>query len=258
MVETQEPLAARLDSSPGPESQRITSHWLRQVVFALIIGLVVLGIQLLVEERGEDRADDREARRDESELVRDNLQFVRSVVMAESTSEVQPTEENVDIDGDGFVDLAFDLRQRPFAGIQLPNQNLSGLNLAGAYFADSNLSGANLTMVDLSGAVLSNADLSGADLSYAILFDADLSGADLSGADLLGATFISADLSETDMSNADLEGADLEAAVVSLVDLSTANLSSAQIVGVIWDPDSPPRWPAGFSPPENAWISGDE
>ena len=256
MVQTQERPLDGLDRVPSVERARFTSHWLfRQVVFALIIGAVVLGTQIWIEERRENRENALAARVEERALLRDNLEFVRSVVMGQSRPETEVAEESEDFDGDGSIDPEFDLQRKPFAGIRLANQNLTRLDLSGADLADSDLSGADLARADLSGAVLRGANLSGAILSGAILFDSDLAGADLSSADLSGVVLISADLSGVDFSGANLNGADLDAADLSGVDLSTASLSGVHMPGVFWDPDSPPTWPPGWGPPTNAWST---
>lgn len=133
---------------------------------------------------------------------------------------------------------------RPFAGLDLQDQNLSRLNLAHAMFSYANLSGANLMAADmiaadLTGANLARADLSGANLSHGQFQDADLSGATLAGTnlthaslsqmDLAGVSLVGANLTNTDLSGADLTRANLTGAILANTDLTGANLAGAKL-----------------------------
>ncbi|WGJ88180.1 pentapeptide repeat-containing protein [Gordonia sp. SMJS1] len=50
---------------------------------------------------------------------------------------------------------------RPFAGLDLAEQNLRGLNLSRADLSDADLGGADLTRADLAGANLTNVNRPG-------------------------------------------------------------------------------------------------
>ena len=76
----------------------------------------------------------------------------------------------------------------------------------------------------------------------------DLSNRDLSGASLRGAELRSADLTGANLTKAYLTGANLTRST-----MSRANLTGTDLVRSKWDPKRPPKWPQGFTPPENAW-----
>lgn len=252
--------------------------WFRDLVIALVIGLLITVSGIAVQRHFDQQREGREralATQQHLQSLRlANLNFVR---------ERSSDEPRV---------------YRPFNGMDLQGQNLSGLhlvgadmreanladaNLRGAKFAAANLYRANLTDaiadgVDFSGADLNLANLTGAKLSatlteagmvQAILIGADLykaylpganmRGAKLSGAHLSDATLTRvvlsyADLTAADLSGAHLRGADLTGANLTLANLNGADLSEATLSGVdlsvICRPWSrPPRLPEGVTLP---------
>ncbi|MEO1268552.1 MAG: ribosomal protein L7/L12 [Myxococcota bacterium] len=94
--------------------------------------------------------------------------------------------------------------------------------------------GAQLPQHDLTGIELSECDLSGANLQGALLDHANLSYADLTGADLRGASLRNANLSSIYLHQSDLRGADL----------SEADLRHARLHGAHYDEHT--QWPEGF------------
>ncbi|HIK13038.1 MAG TPA: pentapeptide repeat-containing protein [Oscillatoriaceae cyanobacterium M33_DOE_052] len=136
--------------------------------------------------------------------------------------------------------------ERNFAGVALPEINLSRANLTGINFtdailsianlsgcnlSDANLSGAKLNVARLSGANLNKAKLNGAILNVANLVRANMSEAELMQAALIRAELIRADLSRANLKEANLNGADLREAKLRQVNLSGANLSEADMRG---------------------------
>lgn len=144
---------------------------MRDAVLALIVGLVVCGVQIFFDHRQTNRslaAAQAQALRAER---LENLRFVRDRSVAGTQGE-----------------------PLPFAGLDLEGQPLQGLYLEKANFADARMRGSALFGAHLRGSFFGRTDLRDADLDHADLrsaiFDVtDLRGADLSGADLEGAVF---------------------------------------------------------------------
>jgi len=103
--------------------------------------------------------------------------------------------------------------------LDLPNENLHGLDLHGAVLCDAKLDGASLREADLHGADLRMANLRGANLYKANLYMANLRGANL----------YKANLYRVDLSGADLREADLREANIHEVTWCDANLDGAKI-----------------------------
>lgn len=124
--------------------------------------------------------------------------------------------------------------RRPLRGIDLANQNLSGLQLPSANLVDAQLMGAFLVGVYLTDADLTHATLAGANASGVNLYNASMYGTKLAGVDFSGAYMRHANLAYSDLSGAILIGADLFEA-----DLTGVNLDN-----VCWDDST--RWPTDF------------
>lgn len=164
--------------------------WIREVVFALIVSAFVGGttvaISIFFDEKRQDEADGREdTRQTEAQRIEDDRQ-----VHSERLENLRFVRERSSPDAD---------MERPFATIDLQEQNLSALQLAGANFEASdlrktrylrsNLSEANFYFADLRGA-----DIVATDLSNAFLVEAKLQGVrffqvDLRGANVSGVEF---------------------------------------------------------------------
>ncbi len=99
-------------------------------------------------------------------------------------------------------------------------------DFAGADLRDANLAGVNLAKADFSGARLEGASLCGANLTRARFF-----GASLCGADLNRATLVKANLSQADLAGANLNAADLGHAFLIKANLSGASLIEARLEG---------------------------
>lgn len=135
---------------------------------------------------------------------------------------------------------------RPFRGLDLERQNLSGLRLPGAQLVNANLNDADLKYAFLPAAGFNAAHLEGADLSDTTLHETKFIAAHLKSAKIVHAYAISAsfkgsDLSGTDFSRSSLQGADFT---------DVKNLDSAALSDVCWD--SSTIWPEGFTPPPSA------
>lgn len=162
-----------MDTPDTPRSTPVTRReppwWLRAIVVAVAIGLVISGLQLLTDNN-----------REAVSTRLENLRFVRERSSAN-------------------VDLA-----RPFSSLDLQEQQLAGLSLPRADFEWAMLRDAQLQYADLTGAQLQYADLHRAVLEGTNLTDANLTEADLSGADLTEARLAGADLTEADLTGVDL------------------------------------------------------
>lgn len=82
-----------------------------------------------------------------------------------------------------------------YAFLDLSHQDLSGLDLSGAYFEYADLSQANFSGANLSGAVFANARLHGVDFSQC-----NLAKANLGACDIYQSRFVEADLTEAILS----------------------------------------------------------
>ena len=123
---------------------------------------------------------------------------------------------------------------------QLPDSNLSGVNLsnvdlAGANFSGTNLNGANLYKVNLSSSNLTSADLTASNLEQSNLRGTDLFGSILAGANLKGADFTDANLTGVDLTTTDLEQINLTSADLSMVVMRGIDLSRANLTGTIFN-----------------------
>lgn len=121
--------------------------------------------------------------------------------------------------------------------VDLRRTQLSGLELPGADFSRFHLENAALCGADLRGCNLSGVNFRGADLRGALLAGAVFTGASLRAADLTGAI-----LSDDEFGPADLAMA--------------GNLAAAQLLHVRYQPNRPPRLPAGLHAPlQNAAVA---
>ena len=130
------------------------------------------------------------------------------------------------------------LDERP----ELPDKNLRGLNLSGAFLESVDMSSADLRDTDWSGAEMSwaklpHADLRGANLSRTAYIRtncrwAGFRGANLEGANLSGAMLIGANFSFANLRNANMFGINAEDAIMDHADISGADLRGAQFRSV--------------------------
>lgn len=103
-----------------------------------------------------------------------------------------------------------DLRNTCLAGVDAHDADLTRMSLVGADLHGANLTRAHGHLVWLGNATLTGAYLNEADFSsYVFLDDADLSSADLSDAKLGPARFSRVELAGANLSGADLHGTDL-------------------------------------------------
>ena len=207
----QDPLSPANTETPAHAAPRpeITGHprvsfWIRDVVVPLLIAVITGGIVAWGTIHAQKDIDDTRADR----LLRAaNLTFVRD------KSSPDP-------------DLP-----RPFNGIDLAEQNLSGLRLEKAELETANLYRANLYRANLYRAVMPGADLRDANLQVTNLRDADLTGAKLGRANLIGANLNGANLGRANLIGANLNGADLSNTELVEAGLSDAYLGSADLNG---------------------------
>ena len=145
-----------------------------------------------------------------------------------------------------------DLSGQELEGVNLSRARLDGANLSESQLIDAHLKSAQLANADLRKANLHRANLQRANLYEAKLWQANLQGANLQRANLQRANLQEADLRHTNLNRANLQRANLQGANLRKANLQGANLEGANLQGVHWDPEHPPTWPDGFSPPENA------
>jgi uncharacterized protein YjbI with pentapeptide repeats len=211
------------------------SWWIRDIVVALLIALLVLVGQKWVDDSRavRDRAIAADQNRQAQRL--ENLRFVRD--RSSRGDQDQP---------------------RPFAGLDLADMNLAGLYLRGADFSAADLEGAKLNLTDLSapapepkpGPGTPNAPGPFGGLSFPSGSPTDFTGANLCSADLTGANLQGANLTRANLSGADLLVTDLSETTLVGADLTNTQLGQGSMVGV--DYDSSTIWPDGFTPPPKA------
>ncbi|MGY5036023.1 pentapeptide repeat-containing protein [Streptomyces sp. 900116325] len=181
---------ARQNQPDGREAEREPRWWIRDIVIAGIVALItggmIAGTQVYIQSRLDTEAADRAERLE-------NLRFVRERSTADP---YQP---------------------RPFRGIDLTDQTVSGL-----YLPNADFHGAILVGADLSNTTLRDADLREADFA-----DSKLYGVDLRGADLRMAKNLDSAKHESHM--------DEEKGVFVMA-------------GICWDKET--QWPEGFTPPQ--------
>lgn len=158
--------------------------WVESVITALLIGLILLGVQIVFDVRSTHRQEEVEAVRAAQDRKAEDVRFVRSL----SGPEVE---------------------HRPFQEMDLSGVSLRGLNLKWANLQGANLSGADLSGANLKGAWLDRADLTNANFSDAMLEDASIKYADLRGADFTEADLSSSNVAESDLRGANFSRADL-------------------------------------------------
>lgn len=121
------------------------------------------------------------------------------------------------------------------AGANLPNVNLSDLDLSfkdllNANFENADLSHCDLSFTYLANSNLKNANLSSCNLSGAILFKCNLEGANLSNSNLVWSTMDNSNLKNANLSGCDLRNTRLNGAV-----LLNANLTNSKMGYVAQD-----------------------
>jgi uncharacterized protein YjbI with pentapeptide repeats len=182
------------------------------LVTGAVVGLVSFAATQDLEQGLLDVQEGLEEDRFERDARRDNVRFVREVT------------------------TQADVRDKPFAELDLRGAELGGLDLSQADFRGADLANASLRRADLTDADLIGADLTGADLSYADLTGADLTDASLKRANLYYTTLASpglllvADLTRADLTEASLSSANIIDATLRGADLSRADLRNAGVV----------------------------
>lgn len=225
--------AAPQSALPPDASTRITTriarwepHWLiRDVLVALLIGMVLVGAQTYLDGKREARV--RSAENQRAQLVDrlENLKAIRERSDRNAKDDLLAAQLNL-------------------SGKDLHEMDLSNLNLSGANLYDANLRGADLTETNLKGAQLQQADLRGATLIATQFDGADLSNADLREATLTLTRFRDAWLGAVRFGPVDLSTADLRAAKLGGTDLDHVNFVGVQGNGPCFNVTT--LWPAHF------------
>lgn len=218
------PVPNRAPKVGGSEGRTIR---LQDLFVGLISGLVVASLSVWAQAGLDDRRSEREMAAAELSAAeadrRENLRFVRE----RSSSVAEP---------------------RPFQGMDLRYENLSGLALEQADFEGAHMTGALATMTDVRLADMSFVTATGADFRQANLHAAKLQFADLSGSDLSGADLSQADLTAADLAGARLQGADLTDAILYSTGFGPQRKITGERTGTACY-DSETIWPADFTPP---------
>lgn len=179
--------------------------------------LLSIGLTILVLD---ERARQREARRQHDEDLRRILREMRSPSAEEGARAVDEARER------GFL-LDGTLTAADLWSAHLAQTDLESAHLAGALLARANLSGALMRYINLQEANIISANLAGANLEGANLSDADLQGSNLADANLRGANLSGADLENVNLANADLSGTDVTGAKLKGASLIDAHIDDA-------------------------------
>lgn len=133
-------------------------------------------------------------------------------------------------------------RNTLFAGADLRQTDLKGVDLSGINLREANLKDADLSGANLKGADLGKANLWGANLNRANLCDADLKRADLSWAklnaaslirtNLNGAILINTQLMKADLNGANVQWAQSDGALFNEASLTRVNFTGTQLTKV--------------------------
>jgi uncharacterized protein YjbI with pentapeptide repeats len=195
--------------------------WVQDILIAFLLGVILLvGQSWLDDARSERELRAATTTADEADR-RENLRFVRE----RSTTQAA---------------------ERPFHSMDLADQNLSGLLMAGADLASANLASARLEGADLSNAILVEADLGRANLTNATLMNANLTNANLTDARFAGVNLAGADLSyatglsdtylsgfgaqeKLNMTGVKLRWVSLDRSNFAFMDLTNADLTNATL-----------------------------
>lgn len=192
--------------------------WFKDVVMALILGILISGGSIISQMIINDHRVAREDARVEAESThREQLENLRYVRDGSSPDESRP---------------------RLYSYLNLAGRDMVGLQLAGADFAFANLADAQLMQTQLERGDFTRADL----------HDADMRGANLRGAYFsVDKLLIDEHQPGANFTGADLSGADLTGADLSRADLTDVTLTGAKLQDVLYDPAT--IWPSGFRPP---------
>jgi len=166
------------------------------------------------EQSGEGAADVKPEPPEETILYEALASAIRSI---SETAAAEPPEHFI---GKVLAFLHIGRGHLPFAGVDMAETDLRGLNLDHV----------NFVHLDLSEAHLQRAHLWGANLQYADLCDANLQGARLWGANLQAALW-GANLQGAELWEANLQGASLGEANLQGARLGGANLQGARLEG---------------------------
>jgi len=262
--------------------KNVPPWWFQQGFVALLIGSIVAGVSLWMQIKTEDDRS-RQAKEDE------NKRFNHAELIEGERSHHAEQVENLRFvrDRSSLATPSTPPPERRFAGLDLVDQDLSGLALRGADLSNAKLQQSDMRAIDISvvpatdqldlpgkitNAHLNNAilykanligvngyeaDLTDADLEYAVLCAANLKGARLHGANLTGANLTASAATVTDDMwvygwDIPADGYKNRAADLTDADLSGAILTDAKLDGTILTNifyDGSTIWPQGFNPP---------
>lgn len=237
------------DNAAFPSKAKSIRHWffrdppwlIRDGLLALVIGVLLVGVQFYLDERRSDREQAIESGRAALAERLENLRYVRE------RADDQESPEGT--------------RRKIFNNLDLVGMNLSRLDLSDSIFSGANLDRTDFTSADLTGSTFGAASFDSSGSAHGAVFNRakfrnsnfsnwNGNGANFSGAQLHGTFFNGGSYVGTDFARASLEDVHF-----FVVDLSQAlNLESAFIergchVSV--------KWPAGFSPPEGSGADCD-
>jgi uncharacterized protein YjbI with pentapeptide repeats len=173
---------------------RESNTWVKEgLIFTVLFGIITGVITFAVQNHFD-------IQRENQTIRLENLRFVRENSLSENS------------------------RERPFQGLDLSEQILSGLSLSKSNFENAKLSRVSFIDTDLRDSVFKKSVARHSDFMYA-----NLDNSDFSDADVGESKFLFAQLVDSDFSNANLKGADLFRADLRSADLSGANLNGARL-----------------------------
>lgn len=215
--------------------------WIRDGVLALVIGAALLGGQWIIDDWRSNREIRISAQLADAAERRENIRFIRDRSSNETIA-------------------------RPFAGMDLRDQNFVGLQMLGADLRSTDLTDARLEEADLSDARFSDAEIYATDftgakltganfacpepedsLCFAFIGFGDFSESNLNNARLSGLIISATDFSNASLRQADLSHVHLNDTVLFGADLTNANLTGIVFRNVCYDLST--EWPIGFTPP---------
>lgn len=226
------------------DSLREPPWWVRDVIVAVLIGLMLTLAQWTLDNRRSDREDEREDQRALDTLQIENLRFVRE---RSGPSDIVRPFESLDLRGMNISGL--DLGHADFTDALLSQSDMSGMVVLGGGFIEANLDGAKVASLKAK-----DGNFTGASIRDVRFWAADLRGARWQEALLEDVAFV-----ETTLRAAEFGDVDLARVTFNKTDLRAADLydvrglDSANLDRICWDDNT--FWPDGFTPPER-WACG--
>lgn len=241
--------ATSLTGAPLERSHREPPWWVRDILVAAALGLLLLWFQASIDRRADERAMGVEEKRATQEAILEderaanaerleNLRFVRE---RSARDAIKPFQS---IDLTSMPLRGLDLTHADFEAAQLESADLTGTDLAHASLHNASLQRATAVEADLTGAEMYNSSFADADLSYAKfgckLTDARIlrrpevrcglaEGLNLRGANLTGALVFRMSFSHSIADGATLAKVHLIGSTINYSDYRQTNFELARV-----------------------------